>query len=67
MWIGTDDGVFELPNPEKVAEGGTVVRIKVPRNDGTNLADYLLASQLVMCIAEYSSGRKWISTRDSGV
>lgn len=67
VWIGTDDGVFELPNPEKVAEGGTVVRIKVPRNDGTNLADYLLASQLVMCIAEDSSGRKWIATRDSGV
>ncbi len=67
VWIGTDDGVFEMPNPEKVAEGGSVVRIKVPRNDGTNLADYLLASQYVMCMSEDSSGRKWIATRDSGV
>ncbi|MGM9799536.1 MAG: hypothetical protein ACI30M_02475 [Muribaculaceae bacterium] len=67
VWIGTDDGIFEISNPEKFGETGNVVRIKVPRNDGTNMADYLLSSQFVMGISEDNSGRKWISTRDSGI
>ena len=67
VWVATDDGVFEIPNVEDAFKTGKVVRIKVPRNDGTNLADYLLAGQYVLGIDEDSSGRKWITTRDSGV
>lgn len=67
VWVATDDGVFEIPNVEETAKSGKVVRIKVPRNDGTNLADYLLSGQYVYSIDEDSSGRKWITTRDSGV
>lgn len=67
VWMGTDDGIYEMTNPANVANGGRVNRIKVPRNDGTNLADYLLASQYVTSMTEDSSGRKWITTRDSGI
>ena len=44
----------------------TVNHLKVPRNDGTGLADYLLDGMQVNCIAVDNSNRKWIAT-DSGV
>lgn len=68
VWIGTAMGVFELTNPEDAADGVvTFNRIKVPRNDGTNYADYLLASDLISCISVDNSNRKWIGTMDSGL
>lgn len=63
IWVGTDNGVFEITDPTKIS--GTTARVnhlKVPRNDGTNLADYLLDSQTVTAIAVDNSNRKWIST-----
>ncbi len=39
----------------------------MPRNDGTNLADYLLDGQQVNCIAVDGSNRKWIGTNASGL
>ncbi len=63
VWIGTDNGVFEVTDPTKIT--GTTARVnhlKVPRNDGTNLADYLLDSQTVNAIAVDNSNRKWIAT-----
>ena len=41
--------------------------MKVPRNDGTNLADYLLAGAVVMDIAIDGGNRKWIATQGSGL
>ena len=35
---------------------------KVPRNDGTNLADYLLSNVETRCIAVDGGNRKWIAT-----
>jgi len=68
IWIGTDNGVFEISDIKK-STGNTlnVNQLKVPRNDGTNLADYLLDTQIVSSIAVDSSDRKWISTIGSGV
>ena len=63
IWIGTDNGVFEVTDPTKIT--GTTAKVnhlKVPRNDGTNLADYLLDSQTVNAIAVDNSNRKWIAT-----
>ena len=68
IWIGTDMGVFEITDPTKLTTSmATVNHLKVPRNDGTNLADYLLDSQIVSQIAVDASNRKWISTIGSGV
>ncbi len=69
VWIGTDNGVFEIADPKSLVNNPStpVTRIKVPRNDGTNLADYLLSGQLILSISEDSSGRKWIATAENGV
>lgn len=68
LWVGTDKGVFEITDPTKLTSStATVNHLKVPRNDGTNLADYLLDSQIVSQIAVDASNRKWISTIGSGV
>lgn len=67
IWIGTDDGVLVITNPNNATEPVVRVnRVKVPRNDGTNFADYLLEGQTVTCIAVDASNRKWIGTLNSG-
>lgn len=68
LWIGTNNGVIEITDPSKVtSETAQVNHLKVPRNDGTGLADYLLESQLVADIACDNSNRKWIATTTNGV
>jgi hypothetical protein len=44
-----------------------VRRIKIPRNDGTNLADYLLANVDTRCMAVDAANRKWVGTATSGL
>ena len=41
--------------------------MKVPRNDGTNYADYLLNNVDITCMAIDGAGRKWFGTNDNGV
>ena len=69
IWVGTTSGLFEITNPAQFASGAnnTVRRLKVPRNDGTNFADYLLASDQINWIALDPAGRKWIATDASGI
>lgn len=68
LWVTTTDGVFYIPKPQSVTNGSVeIVKPKVPRNDGTNLADYLLSSQCVYGIAADHDGTKWFPTRDSGI
>lgn len=68
VWIGTNNGVVVMHNPAAMLNGtANVERVKVPRNDGTNYADYLLESQTVTGIAVDNSNRKWLSTTSSGV
>lgn len=68
LWVGTDKGVFEITDPSKITSDVVQVNhLKVPRNDGTGLADYLLDALTVSCIAVDSSNRKWISTTTAGV
>lgn len=67
LWVGTNSGVFEITDLSKVTSSTvTVNHLKVPRNDGTNLADYLLDAQVVSGMCVDGSNRKWISTNDSG-
>lgn len=68
LWIGTTDGVIVIQNPSSMLSGnGTVERVKVPRNDGTQYADYLLSNRLVSAIAVDNANRKWLGTTTSGL
>ena len=45
IWVGTDQGPLIYYNPEKVFDSDLrAFRIKIPRNDGTGLADYMLGT-----------------------
>lgn len=62
IWLSTSAGpLYMTPNDVKNG-GGWVTQHKVPRNDGTNLADYLLSNVETRCIAVDGGNRKWIAT-----
>ena len=44
----------------------TLQQIKVPRNDGTNYADYLLSGVSISSIAIDGGNRKWFASNGSG-
>jgi len=68
IWIGSSQGPLVVTNPSKVFKDEFYfTQIKVPRNDGTNLADFLLANTLVKTIAIDGANRKWIGTEHEGV
>lgn len=68
LWFGTSSGIVEITDPTKVMNADfRFTRLKVPRNDGTNYADYLLESEQVNDIAIDPSNRKWVATENSGV
>lgn len=69
MWIGTDKGIFIIEEPESFLSEKTHIfkRIKVPRNDGTNQADYLLSSVNTTAICIDDGNRKWIGTSNNGI
>lgn len=68
LWIGTSTGVATVSNPARAFDSDFYVsRVKVPRNDGSGLADYLLDADAITCIAIDHSNRKWIGTLESGV
>ena len=68
MWVGTDVGPFLFSNLSKVYDSDyTCSRVKIPRNDSTNLADYLLVSENIQAIAIDGANRKWLGTKSSGV
>lgn len=66
IWIGTDGGLFYLPK-ENIGNTDYLTQIKVPRNDGTNFADYLLSGIDITCITVDAANRKWIGTNGNGV
>ena len=67
VWVGHLNGVFYFI-PSQVTGGNFEVnRIKVSRNDGTNLADYLLDGVTVNQMATDSDGRKWFATAGGGL
>ena len=68
VWVGSDQGVVRFDPVKCVAQSDALVyRPKVPRNDGTNNADYLLDGVQVNCIAVDGMNRKWIGTNTSGL
>jgi ligand-binding sensor domain-containing protein len=69
IWIGTDLGVLIQYDPGNVfnKEKPVFSRIKVPRNDGTGLADFLLENQRVTAITIDGANRKYIGTEGTGL
>lgn len=74
IWILTNIGPFVIDDvvstfnyAQKNSGIGTVTRIKVPRNDGTNLADYLLSNINCTAMVADKYNRKWIGTMGNGI
>lgn len=69
IWVGTDVGPFVINKDMIGATPADMVftQVKVPRNDGTNYADYLLAGVHVTSIMVDNDGQKWIGTNGNGV
>jgi hypothetical protein len=68
VWVGTDIGPFLFNNTSKVFNADyTCSRVKIPRADSTNLADYLLVNEKIKTIAIDGANRKWLGTETSGV
>ena len=67
MWVGTDIGPFMIQKSEIGQNKVTFYQVKVPRNDGTNYADYLLNGISINSIAIDGGNRKWFGTTSAGV
>jgi hypothetical protein len=68
VWVGSDHGPLLFQNISYVFNTNyTVYRPKIPRNDGTDYADYLLDGQKILSITVDGGNRKWIGTDGSGV
>ena len=66
MWIGTDIGPFMIQKSEIGQNNVTFYQVKVPRNDGTNYADYLLNGVNISSICVDGGNRKWFGTNGAG-
>ena len=67
IWIGTNIGPFMIDKNEVGQETVTFNQIKVPRNDGSNYADYLLNGVYINHMAIDGGNRKWFATNGAGV
>lgn len=67
IWIGTDVGPAMLTASTLASGGDTFTQVKVPRNDGTNLADYLLSGLDINQIIVDGANRKWFATNTNGL
>ncbi|MBP8959271.1 MAG: T9SS type A sorting domain-containing protein [Bacteroidales bacterium] len=67
IWVGTDQGPVIYSNTSGIFnEEPKAFRIKVPRNDGSGLADYMLGTEIITSIAVDGANRKWLGTFNSG-
>ena len=67
IWIGTDQGPVIYFNASNIFEEDVRgYRIKIPRNDGSGLADYMLGTESITAIAVDGANRKWLGTMSSG-
>lgn len=67
IWIGTSAGPLMLEATQITSDSPVFTQVKVPRNDGTNYADYLLSGVDISCIAVDNANRKWFGTNGNGV
>ena len=67
VWMGCTEGVVSFNPAQAFSSDFRVNHIKVPRNDGTGMADYLLDGIQVNDVAVDGANRKWIATQSSGL
>lgn len=69
IWVGTANGPVEYFNPSEIFNEETILGYQplIPKNDGTNNADLLLATDKINDIAVDGANRKWFATEKSGV
>ena len=68
IWIGTNAGLFVImANDVNSGRTDVIQQVKVPRNDGTNYADYLMVGIDVTSMAIDGANRKWIGTSNNGL
>lgn len=67
VWLCGTNGICYLPARETGTGTDVMTQYKVPRNDGTGLADYLLSTVDASCIIFDSAGRKYVGTQGSGI
>lgn len=70
VWVGSEVGCFYV-SPDKIAnmyngdpDTVKVIQPIVNRNDGTNLADYLLSNVFICDIKIDAANRKWFATNN---
>ncbi len=69
VWIGTSKGPIFYNSSNQIFNETEVIgnQIKIPRNDGTGLADYLLDYEIINDISVDGGNQKWLATENSGV
>lgn len=68
VWVGTDIGPIVFTNVNKVFDADyRCTRVKIAREDGSGLADYLLDGVPIMSVQVDAGNRKWLGTANAGV
>lgn len=67
IWVATSNGLLTLTPEYQANPALGFYQVKVPRNDGTNYADYLLSGANITSIAVDNANRKWVGTYNNGV
>ena len=67
IWVGSNIGPLYLAKDNIGDTSNGYVQHKVPRNDGSDYADYLLNNVSISCMAIDKGNRKWFGTRGNGV
>lgn len=67
LWISLQTGLITIPAEVDFVHSNACERIIIPRDDGTDLADYLLHTERINAIAIDGANRKWFGTQGSGV
>lgn len=67
VWVGTSSGLFLMEHIDQVFNTNyQFTQVKINRNDGSGLADYLLNGVSIACIAVDAANRKWVGTHNNG-
>jgi hypothetical protein len=67
VWVGHTGGLYMFDPVSVFSDPMSVERVKVSRNDGSSLADYLLDGVTVTKIVADKSGNKWYATNGGGI
>jgi len=68
IWCGTNLGIFVIEDATRYFDNDfRFEQVKISRNDGSGLADYLLNGVAISCIAVDGGNRKWIGTHTDGL